>query len=305
MILLPDLRRRTAPMLLAAGIGLAVLAAPGAARAQVDSREGIALQNQILELKRQVQTLQEQQSNRPSSGGGGSFLGIGGSSAPAPSSGGGDMTAQLLDRVQTLEDQVRRLRGRVDELGNQLQQQNADLTKQIGDINFALQNGGAAGAGAAAPARPAGAAPAAPAAAAPAAAVAPAAPARRTPEMVMQQGNAALARRDYATAEAAAREVLADKNSPRAYDAQMLLAQALAGKRTWGQAAIAYDDAYNRSPKGTHAQDALLGLANSLIAINEKKAACETLAKFHQNFPTPRPDLREQVTSAGQRAGCH
>ena len=50
----------------------------------------------------------------------------------------------------------------------------------------------------------------------------------------MQEGNAALARRDYPAAEQAAREVLAgSRTSPRAYDAQFLLAQALMGQRQY------------------------------------------------------------------------
>ena len=122
--------------------------------------------------------------------------------------------------------------------------------------------------------------------------------------MALQQGSAALARRDYQAAEQAAREVLAVRTSPRAYDAQFLLAEALAGQRQFSQAAIAFDDSYNRSRKGLHAQDALLGLANSLAAINEKKAACETLAKLRGEFPTPRPDVREAAAAAAQRAGC-
>ena len=73
-------------------------------------------------------------------------------------------------------------------------------------------------------------------------------PVRRTPELAIQEGNAALARRDYPAAEQAAREVLSgNRTSPRAYDAQFLLAQALTGQRQYSQAAIAYDDAYNRS----------------------------------------------------------
>ena len=76
----------------------------------------------------------------------------------------------------------------------------------------------------------------------------PGVPVRRTPELAMQEGNAALARRDYPAAEQAAREVLTgSRTSPRAYDAQFLLAQALMGQRQYSQAAIAYDDTYNRS----------------------------------------------------------
>jgi TolA-binding protein len=120
----------------------------------------------------------------------------------------------------------------------------------------------------------------------------------------MQEGNAALARRDYAAAEAAAREVLRFPQSPRAADAQFLLAQALNGKRDFQAAAVAYDDTYNRNKTGGNAQPALLGLANALIALNEKRAACATLDKLKAEFPNPRADLREPVNGARQRAGC-
>lgn len=120
----------------------------------------------------------------------------------------------------------------------------------------------------------------------------------------MQEGNAALARRDYAGAEAAAREIVAAKASPRAYDGQMLLAQALFGERKYSDAALAFDDTYKRSRKGAHAQDALLGLANSLVGVNEKRAACGTLDKLRSEFPQPRADLRDGIAAAIQRAGC-
>ena len=100
------------------------------------------------------------------------------------------------------------------------------------------------------------------------------------------------------------RKCSASATSPRAYDAQYLLAQSLAGQHQWSRAAIAYDDTYNRSPKGGHAQEALLGLAISLTAINEKRAACDTLTKLHKEFPTARPELRDQITGVAQRAGC-
>ena len=94
------------------------------------------------------------------------------------------------------------------------------------------------------------------------------------------------------------------RTSPRAYDAQFLLAQALAGQRQWSRAAIAYDDAYTRSKRGAHAADSLLGLASALVAINERRAACDTLGKLRAEFPNPRPDLREEVAAASRHAGC-
>jgi TolA-binding protein len=295
--------RRPPPWALAGllAFGFAALSAPPAL-AQMDSREGIELQHQLLELKRDVQNLRDQVAR----GGTASYAPRGGSSDS------GEITAQLLQRVESLEDQVRRLRGRVDEVANQTQRQGDDLNKKIGDLNFRVQSlepGG--GGGSPPPARaqaPVASAP--PPAPAPAyvplpAPSAPPATGRRTPELALQEGSAALARRDYAAAEAAAREVLNNnKTSPRAYDAQLLLAQSLSGRKEYSQAAIAYDDAYKRNRKGTHAPDAMLGLANSLNAIGERKAACATLVDMRSEFPNPRADLKDPIASAYQRAGC-
>ncbi len=301
-------------------LALATVVPRAAAVAQMDTREGIALQNQILELRRDVQMLRDQVARGggyPYPGAappaaGGSFLGSGGRGASVPASGGAsEITAQLLERVSALEEQVRSLRGRLDEIGNQTQQQGQDFSKQLGDLNFRITNleGGRGGVPPqAGPARspplappPSGLAPVPPAS--PGAPPGP--PPPRRPELSIQEGNAALARRDYASAEAAAREVLAtQRTSPRAYDAQFLLAESLAGKRDWSAAAVAFDDAYNRSRTGSHAQDSLLGLANSLTILGDKRAGCAALAKMRAEFPSPRPDLREPIAAARQRAGC-
>jgi TolA-binding protein len=296
------MRYVVAPFIVATFL-LAVSIAP--TQAQVDSREGIALQNQIYQLRQELKAAEDQMAR-----GGGS-----GSRAPAypPTplqSAGNDMVAQLLTRVDALEDQVRQLRGRLDETQNQLQRQNDDLGKRIDDLAFQINPQGAQ------PAAPQNPQPGAPPPAYPSQGPGPAQlvppPARpaappgpRTPEVALQEGNAALARRDYPNAEAAAREVLAKRTSPRAYDARLLLAQALSGERQYAQAAIAYDDAYKSGPKAGHAQDAMLGLASSLAAINEKKAACDTLTRLRADFPQPRPDIAAGAAAAAQKTGCH
>ncbi len=287
------------------------------ARAQIDSREGIALQNQIFQLRQELKAVQDR--------GGGRAAPREPAYNPPASQYGGDMVAQLLTRVDALEDQVRQLRGRIDETQNQVQRQGADLGKRIDDLAFQAnpqgrssqfdppQGGGqgtppsasyAPGGGQAASGNPqAGSLSGQGPAAGPQASARSAGP--RTPELALQDGNAALSRRDYQAAEAAARSVLMNRTSPRAYDAQILLAQALSGERQYAQAAIAFDDAYNRSRKGSHAQDALIGLAGSLAAINEKKASCDTLTRLRTEFPQPRPDVRDSMTTVGQKAGCH
>ena len=265
------------------GLGLlCALAVP--ARAQMDSREGIMLQNQILELRRDMQSMQQR--------------GSGGPSYATPSGGGGSgLEAQLLDRVQTLEEQVRRLRGQLDEQSNTLRRSQESLAKQVDDMNFRAGNSGGAAASSATPQLT----PPRPAATPD---NSPAPTAKRTPEIALQDGNAALARRDYTAAESAAREVLASKNSPRAGDANFLLAQSLMGQRNFQGAAISYDDAYSRSKTGTRAPDALLGLANALTGLNDRNASCATLDKLRREFPLARGAVRDTATTLRARNGC-
>ena len=284
MIAMPT---RPALLLLAAA---ALAAVAPAARAQVESREGIALQNQILELRRDL----EAQRGQGNGGGGAPAY------APPPNVGGGDLAANLLTRVTQLEDEVRRLRGQLDEEQNARTRQGEDLNKQVGDLGFKLGNGGGNGT-----------APNPPPLATPrynsGDATPPPRPApvirRRPPEMALAEGTAAYNRHDFTTAQADAREALAD-GGPRAGDAQFLLARSLAGARDYQAAAVAYDDSYKRNPKGSRAQDSLVGLANTLADLNERKAACETLDKARAEFPTPRPDVRPALTAARFRAGC-
>jgi len=281
-------------LVLAGVLAALVLFGAPSAQAQIDSREGIALQNQILELRHQLQALRDQMG-----AGGGSNLGAARQNPPpaapyAPPGGTtADVVTQLLERVTRLEDEMRTLRGRIDEIGNATQQQSADLTKQIQDLNFKLGN----------TPPPSKTVAAVPAPSTPAAAP-PSGPKRRTPELALQEGNAALARRDYTTAETDAREVLAGPRSPRDNDAKFLLARALAGKRDYANAAVAYDDAYKGARTGPRAQDSLLGLAGSLATLGEKRAACATLDQLKAEFPNPRPDLRDQIGATRQQAAC-
>jgi TolA-binding protein len=278
------------------------------AHAQIDSREGIALQNQIYQLRQELKAAEDQMAR----GGGSSRTPA--YAPPQQLGGGNDLVAQLLTRVDALEEQVRQLRGRIDETQNQLQRQNDDLGKRIDDLAFQINSQGPQPGGrqSTQPGPQPGSGPAYPSQGPaptqlvppPGARQTPQQPGPRTPEMALQEGNAALAHHDYPNAESAAREVLATRTSPRAYDARLLLAQALYGQRQYAQAAIAFDDAYNSSHKGTHAQDALLGLAGSLSAINEKKAACDTLSRLRADFPQPRPDIAAGATATAQKTGC-
>lgn len=263
----------------------------GNAHAQVSSREGIALQNQIAELQQQIAQLQ-------SSHGKSGTLAAPVSSGHASSSGNSDLTAQLLERVSSLEDDVRTLRGEVDELTNKVNEQNAALNKQIEDMSFAMQNGAKSGSAA-----PAGdttsPAPAASPATSDATSSQP-----LTADGHLKAGQAALKTHDYAEAQSQAEAALAHASGSFKIDAQFLKAQSLAGQKQYRESAVAYYDAYRQSPKSGRAPDALLGVSASLLALGDKKAACQALGKLKSEFPTPSPSIEKSEKIFSERGGC-
>jgi TolA-binding protein len=288
---------------------------PFAAHAQpiVQSQEGIALENQILQLQQQVQQLQQ----TPGGGNGGSALG-GGQPMPPPSSGGqsgggapdGGIVASLLNEVDQLQTQVEKLRGDVDTLQNQVSTQHAQTEQEIGDLKFQVTNGqGGQGQGAPAQAgqgpAPAPAQQAAihaprPANNPPAAPVAPA-----SPHALLHTAQHDFDQRDFAGAETASRAILSHAgSSPEAYHAQFLLAQSLAAQNRPQEAAIAYDKAYELNRAGSQAPASLLGLARSLAVIHQGEAACQTLASLNSQFPTLPQGMESRVDAVRHLARC-
>ena len=265
-------------------VALLATTAPAGWAQDVSSREGIALQNQILALRQELEQVQSSH--------GGDIV------APAASSGGaaanGDLVSQLLERVSTLEQQQRDMRGEIDQLTNDLQQKTAALAKQIGDNQFAAQNGaGGASAGAAASTAASTSAPAAAAESAP-----------TTPDDLLKAGKAALVKKDYDTAHENAQAALQHAKGAFKVDAQFLLAQSLAGQKQYRQSALAYYEAYSLSPKSTRAPDALLGVTATLLALGDKKAACQALSKLHAEFPEPAKRVSNAADIYAQRGGC-
>lgn len=281
--------RRAAP-LLAAALALGI-AAP--ALAQVESREGIALQNQILQLRQEVEQLRRGAPVAPPV-----------AAPPRAGAAGGELVGQLLDRVGSLEEEVRRQRGRADVLENQNRRLQADLEKLQGDTQFRFdQLEGRGGQRPPAAAAPPVAAPAAPRA--PSLPAAPTAtPAPRTPERAIADGRAALERRDFAAAEAAAREVLGNRGGGQRTNAQLLLADAQLGRRDFGNAAIAYDEAFRAARTGPRAPEALVGLATAFNGLGSRREACDTLNDLRSNFPNLSGPVAERAAAARRAAGC-
>lgn len=282
---------------------------PAVVRAQmISSREGIALENQILELKHQLAQMQQGGSN------GGSVLG---SAAPpaqtsqsARQGSSGGLVASLLEQVDTLHNQVQDLRGRVDTLEHEVATQHDEINQQIGNLKFQLDQAG----------KPGATPPAANTSPAPGATgtlgTLPAGKTSARPQKPQSQpqprataslaaARTALARHDYKAAEEDARAVIA-KQGKRAGkgEASMIVAESLYHQGKHQEAAIAFDDAYNADRAGPHAPYALLGLANSLSAIHQNQEACDTLDSLNSQFSSPSPALKAQIGAARRRAAC-
>lgn len=289
---------------------LVLFAAP--ALGQIESREGIALQNQILELRRELQALQAR---------GGSALGAPVPVAPRPGTvaeGQQELLSRLLERVAALETEVRLLRGRSDETQNALRELQATVEKNQADADFRLQEleSGAprrpapqAAAPAQRPAQPQAPAqpPAQPQAALPRPPAAPAqAPAARTQAQILTAAQQALQRRDWTTAEREAQAFIASyPRDARVGEAYQIRAQALSGRGEHMQAALAFDDARSRVTDRSRRQDILLGLGRSLGAINERASACEVFRQLASDFHTDmRSDVREAMERERSRLGC-
>jgi TolA-binding protein len=211
------------------------------------------------------------------------------------------LVQQLLGRVQELEDENRRQRGQLDVAENNDRQLRAELEKLRGDLDFRLQalEKGAGRPAATRPPQPGPAAQAQPAPASPAPSNAP-----RTAEKAIADGQAALARRDFPTAEAAAREAIRARPGPRAQDASLLLGDALMGKRDFQNAALAYDEAFNRNRQGGRAPEAMIGLANAFQGFGARREACETLDNLRSNFPNLSGPQAERAADSRRRAQC-
>ena len=294
----------TTRLWLALGVALVVA---GPAAAQIDSREGIALQNQIQELRRDIQALQ-----RGGGGGGGSAL-----APPVPSGGGGpgqqELMTRLLERVSALETDLRLLRGRSDEMQHTLRQLQAAVEKNAADTDYRLQQleqgGGRPPAQQQRPAQQQG-QPGSPPAQQQAGlprppAAPPAPPAQRSQQQMLADAQAALRRQDWAAAEREANLFLsAYPRDGRVGEAHLIRGESFYGRRDYAQAALAFDDAQRRL-SGNAQQDAQLRLGQSLAALNERASACEVFARLASQHATSlKADVREALSREQQRLRC-
>jgi len=243
-------------------------------------------------------------------------------------------------RMNALEDQLRQLTGRIEELTNTVNQLKAQLDRQASDndVRFnQLQGGGVppsappgrataslppqpkplpgAGADLSQPPSRAGtlATPAPPQPSAPpppnpptqtAAAGAGALPSG-SPQDQYNYAMGLLTQANYPAAEQAMRAfVERNPKDPLAGNAQYWLGETFYVRKDYGNAATAFAQGYEKYPKGPKAADDLLKLGMSLAALNQKTDACKAYARLQRDFPSPPQSIKERLASEKQHAGC-
>jgi tol-pal system protein YbgF len=128
----------------------------------------------------------------------------------------------------------------------------------------------------------------------------------KTPEEEYQEAYSALKERDYKRSEKLF-EAFVEKNSkhPLAGNSYFWLGEISTQKSDFDNAAIRYLKGYQLSPKGTRAPDNLLKLAESLAGLHKKSEACLTLAKLSKEFPNASNTIKKKAEEKNTELKCN
>ena len=263
--------------------------------------------------------------------------------AAAPPSGGADprTVARLEVRLTQLENELRAVTGRVEEVQHGVTQIGKRLDKLVSDVDFrlaALERKSAESAqseaGAAATPPPSKAATSQPSAAARGTKAIPprnlgkiprsAVTAKRTPVKPATTGRAAVAStakgtpkqqytaairlmqaQKFSDAERALRAFI-DRNPKHALqpNAHYWLGETFYVRKDYQRAAYTFADSFQKYPEGNKAADSLLKLGMSLGRLGKKKEACTTFSRLLQNFPKATSTLKNRVARQRRSVGC-
>lgn len=288
---------------------VALMAIWPAVNASADDADLRAVNNRLDRIEREVNDIQQNYGN-----GGGS-----GSSDSAPMAVSDSSVGGLQVRLNDVEQQLRDLTGRVEELGHKLDQATQDLQsyKEANDLRFQeLQGGGAAAgtagaagaasAGAAAKpsvtydaggsaAKPAQAAEAAPLVTLPAG----------TPQVQYDFAIDLLKRGQFPQARDAFKQFLQEHpKDTLAGNAQYWLGETYYVQQQYKDAADSFLKGYTTYSKSSKAPDSLLKLGMTLGALKQKDAACATFGQLKEQFPQASPAVVARNKQERQKLGC-
>lgn len=227
-------------------------------------------------------------------------------------------------RLSRMEDEMRQLNGRIEELSNSVAQLKEQLERVSSDVDQRFSQlqapPPASAATAPPPASAAGAPPPPPPPPSPGTlgTLVEPSPGRRTAAAATVAGAATgssedqynyamglLTQANYPAAEQAMRDFVQHfPKDPLAGNAQYWLGETFYVRKDYASAATAFAQGYEKYPKGAKASDDLLKLGMSLANLNQKQDACRAYARLERDFPNEPPTVKERIATEKKRAGC-
>lgn len=225
-------------------------------------------------------------------------------------------------RMSTMEDEMRQLNGRIEELTNSIAQLKEQLDRLSNDVDqrfSELQTAPPPAAAAegtplthAASVPPPPPAPGTlgtltepPAAERTTSAGAVSGPTSGSAQDQYNYAMGLLTQANYPAAEQAMRAfVQRFPKDPLAGNAQYWLGETFYVRKDYASAATAFAQGYEKYSKGAKASDDLLKLGMSLANLNQKQDACRAYARLERDFPNESATVKERIAAEKQRAGC-
>lgn len=127
----------------------------------------------------------------------------------------------------------------------------------------------------------------------------------KTPREQYARAFAQLERRQYAESAAGFSDFLkANPNDPLADNARYWLAETYYARGEYGRSAELFLDAYEKSKTGPKAPDTLLKLGLSLAGLDKNKEACASFRELSRGFPNAPDAIRERAAQESKRLSC-
>lgn len=236
--------------------------------------------------------------------------------------------ARLEVRMSQLEQDLRSVTGRMEDVSFQLRKLDDRLDKLAADMEFRLGQArpaepaattNAAGSAAGSPAGIGNGAPmpsarsadasapnaAGGTAAAPSAAQQTASLPPKTPRELYARAFAQLEKHQYEESAAGFSEFLKDNpEDPLADNARYWLGETYYARGEYGRSAELFLDAYEKSKTGPKAPDTLLKLGLSLSSLNKNREACATFRELGRAFPNAPDAVKERAGQESKRLAC-
>lgn len=212
-------------------------------------------------------------------------------------------TTDPATRIMQLEEQIRQLTGRIEDLGFQLLQMQEQMRQMQQDNEFRfqeLETGQSSGASQAAPTtvRPFN-------NDAPNASNSAVGGSASAAEQLYKAGYAHILAGQYSQATSVFQDYISQyPNGAEIADAHHWLGESLYSQGAFKDAARIFLDAHKNYPQASKAPDTLLKLGMSLMALDNRETACVTYDEVLARYPNSSNAIKDRVASEKSRAQC-